>query len=86
MRHPESTHPSGAVALSGSARGGALVPVEHGWEIDLGDLPRDPTAATTEGRARVAAAVETAAGLGGGRLRLWVRGPDDAACHRPPPA
>jgi mycothiol synthase len=77
MRHPEPTHPSGAVALPDETGGAAVVPVEHGWEIDLGPLPADQPAALAVGAERLAIAVEQVERRGGGRLRLWVRGPDD---------
>jgi mycothiol synthase len=79
MRQPESTHPSGAVALSDDVAGGALVPVEEGWEVDLGSLPADRALAVEAGTARLVEAAARAEHLGGGRVRLWVRGADPVA-------
>jgi mycothiol synthase len=77
MRRPETTHPSGAIALASATPDGPwLVPVEDGWELDLGRLPEDPEAALHQGTDLLAAAQRALADLGGGRLRLWVRGPD----------
>jgi mycothiol synthase len=79
MHGPELTHPSGAVALSSDEDGGWLLPVEGAWEIELGHLPEGDEAASEAARRRVAAAVRTLGERGGGRLRLWVRGPDATA-------
>jgi mycothiol synthase len=78
MRRPEITHPAGAIALRADTDAEAwLVPVEGGWELDLGRLSDDPPAAVHAGVELVRAAEEAVAGRGGGTLRLWSRGPDD---------
>lgn len=78
MRREETTHPAGAIALAAVGADDAwLVPVEHGWELDLGTLPRDPVAAMRAGTELVRAATVAAATHGGGLLRLWARGPDE---------
>lgn len=75
MRRPEITHPAGAVALGPDlADAPWLVPVEAGWELDLGDLPGEIDAARREGARILTAATEAVADTGGGDLRLWVRG------------
>jgi mycothiol synthase len=79
MRRPALSHPSGAIALGAEASGAWLVPVEDGWELDLGTLAASPADAVREGTARVLAAVSAVADHGGGSLRLWARGPDDTA-------
>lgn len=76
MRRPESTHPSGAIALGADATTGPwLVPVHGGWELDPeGSTVRlDASAAARV----VAAAVAAVAERGGGTMRLWVRGDDE---------
>lgn len=78
MRRPEISHPSGAVALGPDADAAAwLVPVEDGWELDLGHLSTGRDAALEAGNQLVGAAEQAVAAHGGGTLRLWVRGPDD---------
>ncbi len=52
--------------------------VDDGWEVDLGALPADPVDAATEAAERLRAALDHVRRLGGGRLRLWVRGDDPA--------
>ncbi len=79
MHGPELTHPSGAVPLSPGEGGAWLLPVEGAWEIDLGRLPEEDDAAVAAAGARVTTAVRTLRERGGGRLRLWVRGPDASA-------
>ncbi|MGQ0830553.1 MAG: mycothiol synthase [Microthrixaceae bacterium] len=76
MRRPAPSHPSGAIALGSDSTGAWLVPVEGGWELDLGTLPSAHDEAVREGTARLHAACDAAADHGGGPLRLWVRGPD----------
>ena len=78
MHGPEHTHPSGALALAEDPGGAWLVPVDGVWEIDLGSLPDEREAAVRASTERLATAVDALAARGGGRLRLWVRGPDDA--------
>lgn len=53
------------------------MPVEHGWELDLGHLPDDLDAALRTGTQLLRAAEHAAGEHGGGSLRLWARGPDD---------
>lgn len=78
MRRSESSHPSGALALEPTKDGGGwLVPVEDGWELDLGVMPDDPAEAIRSGTGRVREAELAVVRLGGGTLRLWVRGPDE---------
>ncbi len=79
MHGPELTHPSGAIPLSSDEGGAWLLPVEGAWEIDLGPVPEHEAAAVVAAQARVTAAVDALGQRGGGRLRLWVRGPDAAA-------
>lgn len=80
MRPPEISHPSGAVSLaSGAADGPWLVPIEDGWQVDLGQLPDDRDAAQREGARIIGAAVDTAAREGGGVLRVWSRASDEVA-------
>ncbi|MEX2293144.1 MAG: mycothiol synthase [Acidimicrobiales bacterium] len=76
MRRPETTHPSGAIALVAAGSDGPwLVPVEGGWELDLAE---SHTSVDPALRARsIATAVEAVAERGGGTVRLWVRGHDD---------
>jgi mycothiol synthase len=76
VRHPESTHPEGGTALSDGPAGGSVAPVEHGWEVDLGTLVGTGADAASTADRRLAAAIDHVAARGGGRLRLWVRGPD----------
>ncbi len=78
MRPPEITHPSGAVSLaSGAADGPWLVPVEDGWQIDLGRLPDDRDAAARETARIIEAATDGAARRGGGALRVWSRASEE---------
>ncbi|MGQ0431057.1 MAG: mycothiol synthase [Microthrixaceae bacterium] len=77
MRRPEITHPAGAVALgSDPADAPWLVPVEAGWELDLGDLSGAGETAVEAGVRIVMAATEAVARAGGGDLRLWARDSD----------
>ncbi|MET0729146.1 MAG: mycothiol synthase [Acidimicrobiales bacterium] len=76
MHHPRPTEPPGTVTLSPDVDDSTLERVEHGWEISLGTLPEEAGAARAVGAQRLAGAVEEVARRGGGRLRLWVRGPD----------
>jgi mycothiol synthase len=80
MHGPERTHPSGAVALAGDV-GAWLVPVDGVWEVDLGPLPGEPGAAEKAAHERLDDAADALAERGGGRLRLWVRGADDASAR-----
>jgi len=74
MRRPEITHPAGALALGPDpADAPWLVPVEAGWELDLGNLPNEIDAAVVEGARILAAATDAVSHAGGGELRLWVR-------------
>lgn len=80
MRRQEATHPAGAIALGAPSHTGAwLVPVEGGWELDLGDMPVNRAAAVGHGVELLRAAEQAIADRGGGPLRLWARGPDDLA-------
>jgi len=54
-----------------------LDPVDDGWDLELAGLPSDADGAVAEGLCQVEKAVERARAAGGGRLRLWVRGPDE---------
>ena len=78
MRPPEVHHPSGAIPLDDGSDGAWLVPVDGGWELDLGRLPTDPDAATRAGIERVTTALECMVGRDGD-LRLWVRDSDPIA-------
>lgn len=78
MRPPEVSHPSGAIPLAEDGDGAWLVPVDGGWELDLGRLPADPDAATRAGIERVATAMECMVGRDGD-VRLWVRDSDPIA-------
>jgi mycothiol synthase len=78
MRRPEISHPSGAIALEADDADGAwLVPVEDGWQLDLGRVPDDRADAIVHGTRLVRSAEQAVAEHGGGALRLWVRGPDE---------
>jgi len=78
MRRPQLSHPlAGAAVDLDAAHGAQLAPVDDGWELDLGLLPEDPTRAMQVGTHVVREAELMVAEHGGGRLRLWVRGPDD---------
>jgi len=52
--------------------------VDDGWEVDLGDVPAQGTEAEAQAITRLAAAVDAVGTLGGGQLRLWVRGENPA--------
>jgi mycothiol synthase len=78
MRQPDTTHPADAISLDVGAGGGAwLVPVEHAWELDLGELPDDAAGAMRVGTDLVRSAELQLVERGGGVIRLWVRGPDE---------
>jgi mycothiol synthase len=78
MRWPDTAHPSGAVQLpTDLIADAAIVPVDGGWELDLGTLPADPPTAMRAGTEVIRAAALAIAARGGGWLRLWVRGEDD---------
>jgi mycothiol synthase len=78
MRRPQLSQPlAGAGVDLDAAVGAQLAPVDDGWELDLGLLPEDPTRAMQVGTHVVREAELMVSEHGGGRLRLWVRGPDD---------
>ena len=78
MRRPQLSQPlAGAAVDLDAAHGAQLASVDDGWELDLGLLPEDPTRAMQVGTHVVREAELMVAEHGGGRLRLWVRGPDD---------
>jgi mycothiol synthase len=77
MRRPPLSHPLAGTPIDlETAVGAQLAPVDDGWELDLGSLPADATRAMQIGTHVVREAELAVAELGGGCVRLWVRGPD----------